>query len=133
MLINLEARHFEGTLILQLPYLSFRNNCVALTELLIKWKTSTKTDGYLSSTLVDKNSFNPKQMIFMFAQNEGSNYTYRKPTQFQTYKIQRTELQTAEFKIHLSETEKLANIEKIFFQLKITDAGIQPRSKSEIL
>ena len=133
MLINLEARHFEGTLILQLPYLSFRNNCVALTELLIKWKTSTKTDGYISSTLVDRNSFNPKQMIFMFAQNEGSNYTYRKPTQFQTYKIQRTELQTAEFKIHLSETEKLANIEKIFFQLKITDAGIQPRSKSEIL
>ena len=133
MLINLEARHFEGTLILQLPYLSFRNNCVALTELLIKWKTSTKTDDYLSSTLVDKNSFNPKQMIFMFAQNEGSNYTYRKPTQFQTYKIQRTELQTAEFKIHLSETEKLANIEKIFFQLKITDAGIQSRSKSEIL
>ena len=133
MLINLEARHFEGTLILQLPYLSFRNNCVALTELLIKWKTSTKTDGYISSTLVDRNSFNPKQMIFMFAQNEGSNYTYCKPTQFQTYKIQRTELQTAEFKIHLSETEKLANIEKIFFQLNITDAGIQPRSKSEIL
>ena len=133
MLINLEARHFEGTLILQLPYLSFRNNCVALTELLIKWKTSTKTDGYISSTLVDRNSFNPKQMIFMFAQNEGSNYTYCKPTQFQTYKIQRTELQTAEFKIHLSETEKLANIEKIFFQLQITDAGIQPRSKSEIL
>lgn len=133
MLINLEARHFEGNLILQLPYLSFRNNSVALTELLIKWKSSTKTDGYISSTLVDRNSFNPKQMIFMFAQNKASSYTHCKPTQFQTYKIQRAELQTAEFKIHLSETEKLANIEKIFFQLKITDAGIQPRSKSEIL
>ena len=48
-------------------------------------------------------------------------------------KKQRAELQTAEFKIHLSETEKLANIEKIFIQLKITDAGIQPRPKPEIL
>ena len=129
----MEAQHFEGYLILQLPYLSFRNNSVAITELLIQWKTATKTDGYISSTLVDRNSFNPKQMIFMFAQNEASSYTHCKPTQFQTYKIQRAELQTAEFKIHLSETEKLANIEKIFFQLKITDAGIQQRSKSEIL
>ena len=133
MLINLEAKHFDGNLIIQLPYLSFRNNSVSLTELLIKWKTSTKADGYISSTLVDKNSFNPKQLIFMFAQTKASNYTYCKPTQLQSYKIQRTELQTAEFKIHLSETEKLANIEKIFFQLKITDAGIQQRPKSEIL
>lgn len=133
MLINLEAKHFDGNLIMQLPYLSFRNNSVALTELLIKWKTGTKADGYISSTLVDRNSFNPKQMIFMFSQNKASNYTHCKPTQLQTYKIQRTELQTAEFKIHLSETEKIANIEKIFIQLNITDAGVQPRPKPEIL
>ena len=133
MLINLEAQHSNGNLILQLPYISFRNHSVALTELFIKWKTKTVTDGFISSTLVDRNSLNPKQMIFMFCQNQASNYTHCKPTQFQTYKIQRAELQTAEFKIHLSETEKLANIEKIFIQLKITDAGIQPRSKPEIL
>lgn len=133
MLINLEAQHVNGNLVLQLPYLSFKNNCVTLTELFIQWKTSTKAHGFISSTLVDRNSFNPKQMIFMFTQNKASNYTHCKPTQFQTYKIQRTELQTAEFKIHLSETEKIANIEKIFIQLKITDAGLQQRSKPEIL
>ena len=133
MLINLEAKHSNGHLILQLPYLLFRNHNVALTELFIKWKTPLSTDGFISSTLVDKNSLNPKQMIFMFCQQQASNYTHCKPTQFQSYKIQRTELQTAEFKIHLSETEKLGKIEKIFIQLKITDAGIQQRSKSEIL
>ena len=133
MLINLEAKQFDGNLIIQLPYLSFRNHSVALTELLIKWKQAIKTDGFISTTLVDRNSFNPKQMIFIFSQNKASNYTHCKPTQFQTYKIQRAELQTAEFKIQLSETEKLANIEKIFIQLKITDAGIQPRPKPEIL
>ena len=133
MLINLEAKHSHGNLILQLPYIFFRNHNVALTELFIKWKTPLSTDGFISSTLVDKSSFNPKQMIFMFCQQQASNYTHCKPTQFQTYKIQRTELETAEFKIHRSETEKLDKIEKIFIQLKITDAGIQQRSKPEIL
>ena len=133
MLINLEATNEGETLVIQLPYLTFQNHCVSLTELFIKWTASTKEFGYISTTLVDKNSFNPKQMLFMFSKHKASNYTHIKPTQLQSYKIQRTELGTAEFKIHLSEKEKLPKIEKIFIQLKITDAGIQQRSELEIL
>ena len=132
MLINLEATNENENMVIQLPYLSFQNHFVAITELFIKWESSTREFGYISSTLVDKNSFNPKQMLLMFSKNKASNYTHIKPTQIQHYKIQRTELGTAEFKIHLSEKEKLQKIEKIFIQLKITDAGIQQRSEFAI-
>ena len=57
---------------------------------------------------------------------------FRSPTHFQTYKIQRTELQTAEFKIQLREKSKLQKIKSIFLQLRITDAGIQQRSEFKI-
>ena len=132
MLINLEATNENENLILQLPYLVFKNSNVTLTELFIKWKTATTVNGFISTTLVDKNSFNPKQIIFLFCQEKESVYLHCKPTQFQTYKIQRTELQSAEFKINISDKEKLKKIEKIFIQLKITDAGLQQRSELEI-
>jgi len=132
MLINLEATNENENLILQLPYLVFKNSNVTLTELFIKWKTATTVNGFISSTLVDKNSFNPKQIIFLFCKERESVYLHCKPTQFQTYKIQRTELQSAEFKINISDKEKLKKIEKIFIQLKITDAGLQQRSELEI-
>ena len=57
---------------------------------------------------------------------------FRSPTHFQTYKIQITDLQTAEFKIQLREKTKLEKIKSIFLQLKITDAGIQQRSELKI-
>ena len=75
--------------------------------------------------------FNPKQMLILFCHEESS-YFHTKPTHFQEYKIQRTDLQTAEFKIHLSEKTKLKKIKEIFIQLKITDAGIQQRPEFKI-
>ena len=126
MLLNLEASNDNEDLIISLPYLIFDNHYVSVTELFIKWKTPITTSGYISSTLVDKNSLNPKQIIFMFCQEKES-YLHCKPTQLQTYKIQRTELQTSEFKLLISEKEKLQKIDKIFLQLKLTDARIQQR------
>ena len=131
MLINLVAENQNEDLMIRLPYLQFKNNEIAIAELFIKWKSHVTTHGYISSTLVDKNALNPDQIIFWFSQ-ENESYLHCKPTQLQSYKIQRTELQSSEFKIHISEKENLTKIENIFLQLKITDAGIQQRSEFAI-
>ena len=131
MLINLLAQNQNEDFMIRLPYLQFQNNEIAVTELFIKWKSKVTTHGYISSTLVDKNALNPDQIIFWFSQEDES-YLHCKPTQLQSYKIQRTELQSSEFEIHISEKDNFKKIEKIFLQLKITDAGIQQRSEFEI-
>ena len=121
MLINLEASNVNG---FKMPYMPFRNSIVTVTELFIKFSQAVQVHGSVKSTLVDRNPFNPNQIIFMFCQEQASVYIHCKPTQFQSYKIQLTELQTAEFKIDISPPEKIPKIEKIFLQIKI-DAGIQ--------
>ena len=131
MLINLEATNQNEDILFRLPYVQFKNHEVAVTELFIKWKSPVSTYGYISSTLVDKNALNPHQNVLVFCQ-ENESYLHCKPTILQSYKIQRTELQSSEFKIHIAEKQKLTEIEKIFLQLKITDAGIQQRPEFTI-
>ena len=121
MLINLEASNVNG---FKMPYMPFQKSTVTVTEFFIKFSQAVQVHGSVKSTLVDCNPFNPNQIIFMFCQEQASPYLHCKPTQYQTYKIQLTELQTAEFKIDISPPEKIAKIEKIFLQIKI-DAGIQ--------
>ena len=121
MLINLEASNVNG---FKMPYMPFQKSTVTVTELFIKFSQAVQVHGSVKSTLVDRNPFNPNQIIFMFCQEQASAYLHCKPTQYQTYKIQLTELQTAEFKIDISTPEKIAKIAKIFLQIKI-DAGIQ--------
>ena len=131
MLINLEASNKNGDLNIELPFARFQNHNVAITELFIHWKTPTAASGYISSSLIDRSAFNPKQMMILFCHKESS-YFHAKPTHLQEYKIQRTDLQTAEFKIHLTEKSKLEKIKEIFIQLKIIDAGIQQRPELKI-
>ena len=121
MLINLEASNVNG---FKMPYMPFQKSTVTVTEFFIKFSQAVQVHGSVKSTLVDRNPFNPNQIIFMFCQEQASPYLHCKPKQYQTYKIQLTELQTAEFKIDISPPEKIAKIEKIFLQIKI-DAGIQ--------
>ena len=121
MLINLEASNTNG---FKIPYMPLVNSTVTVTELFIKFSYAVQVHGSVKTTLVDRNPFNPNQLIFMFCQEQASAYIHCKPTQYQTYKIQLTELQTAEFKIDISPPDKIAKIEKIFLQIKIDD-GIQ--------
>ena len=132
MLINLMATNENDDLRIDLPYMKFSNHFVTLTELFIEWTEPVQVYGFISSTLVDRNAFNPKQQIFQFCQEQPSIYLYRTPTHFQTYKIQRTELETAEFKLRISEKEHLSKIKNIFLQLNITDAGIQQRPEFKV-
>ena len=132
MLINLMAINENEDLIIDLPYMKFSNHFVTLSELFIEWTEPVQVYGFISSSLVDRNAFNPEQQIFQFCQEQPSIYLYRTPTHFQTYKIQRTELETAEFKLRISEKEHLSKIKNIFLQLNITDAGIQQRPEFKI-
>ena len=132
MLINLMAINENEDLIIDLPYMKFSNHFVTLSELFIEWTETVQVYGFISSSLVDRNAFNPKQQIFQFCQEQPSIYLYRTPTHFQTYKIQRTELETAEFKLRISEKEHLSKIKNIFLQLNITDAGIRQRPEFKI-
>ena len=132
MLINLMAINENEDLIIDLPYMKFSNHFVTLSESFIEWTEPVQVYGFISSSLVDRNAFNPKQQIFQFCQEQPSIYLYRTPTHFQTYKIQRTELETAEFKLRISEKEHLSKIKNIFLQLNITDAGIQQRPEFKI-
>ena len=132
MLIDLQATNIKEDLVIELPYMEFENNNVAVSELFIEFKEPVQIFGFITSTLVDRNPYNPQQVIFKFCQEQASRYLHRKPTQFQTYKIQRTELETAEFQIHVSEKVKLEKIKQLFIQLKITDAGIQQRPEQSI-
>ena len=132
MLIDLQATNIKEDLVIQLPYMKFENNNVTVSELFIEFKEPVQIFGFITSTLVDRNPFNPKQVIFKFCQEQASRYLHRTPTHFQTYKIQRVELETAEFQIHVSEEAKLEKIKQLFIQLKITDAGIQQRPEQSI-
>ena len=107
--------------------MSLKNEYVAVTELLIKFSQPTQVYGFVKTTLVDLNIFNPKQIVLTFSQEQISSYIHCKPTQYQAYKIQLTDLQLAEFKIEISPIEKIKNIkiEEVFLQIKIINAGIQ--------
>ena len=74
MLINLMATNENDDLKIDLPYMKFSNHFVTLTELFIEWTEPVQVYGFISSTLVDRNAFNPKQQIFQFCQEQPSIY-----------------------------------------------------------
>ena len=131
MLINLEAQKETGFPFI-LPYISFKNATVTVTEFFIKFSEPTQAHGFITSSLVDRNACNPKQIIFLFSQEQGSVYLHCKPTQLQAYKIQLNDFRNADLKIEISPPEKIDKIEEIFLQIKIIDAGIQQGSEQEI-
>ena len=128
MLINLMAINENEDLIIDLPYMKFSNHFVTLSELLIEWTEPVQVYGYISSTLVDRNAFNPKQQIFHINKQSGSNYTFIAPTPFLEYKIQCLDLESSVFKIHIYDKDKNKiknSIKGVYLTLVITDARIQ--------
>ena len=95
------------------------NQHVHVTEIGLYW-TGAKTEfnGRLDSTLIDKNPLNPLQQMLYFHHYQEANYMLYTPTHLQKYKIQRTSLQSAEFKLTLS---RRVNLQNIHIQLEITN------------
>ena len=106
-----------------LPLVEFKDKYVHINEVIINWKdTIGDVFGYISSTLIDKSVENPKQQLLSFIQNQRSRILFHSPTHQQKYKVQRPNLQTVDFYLHLS---KRVELREIHLQLEITDARIQ--------
>ena len=82
MLIDLQATNIKEDLVIQLPYMEFENNNVAVSELFIEFKEPVQIFGFITSTLVDRNPYNPQQVIFKFCQKLASRYLHHTPTHF---------------------------------------------------
>lgn len=76
----------------------------------------------LRSTVVDRNVFNPEQELYSFRTN-GSNYFFEDVFMPKHYKIQISNLNTSEFKLHTLHAYQVRKI-RIIFEL-IRDARIQ--------
>ena len=98
---------------------------VAVTELFIQFsKKIREINGYVATSLIDRSPVNLKQEIIFWNQRENSRTVHVTPTHLAAYKIQCTSLQASVFEIHVSELDESAKIEKIYLQLKITNARI---------
>ena len=96
---------------------------VHINEVIINWKdTIGDVFGYISSTLIDKSVENPKQQLISFIQNQRSRILFHSPTHQQKYKVQRANLETVDFYLHLS---KKVELREIHLQLEITNARVQ--------
>ena len=110
---------------LDLPPIEFKNQFVQINEILIDFGSGPKVKpviGAIYSTLIDKSPENPKQQLLLFQLKKESNFLLYSPTHLQRYKIQRPNLQTAEFDLELSEKH---TIREIIIQLEITNARVQ--------
>ena len=97
------------------------NQYVQVTEIGLYWiGAKNEFNGRLDSTLVDKNPLNPLQQLLNFHHCQESNYMLYTPTHLQKYKIQRTSLQSTEFKLTLS---RRVNLQNIHIQLEITNGA----------
>ena len=127
MIINLHGKvNRKNEIIFDSTQIYFNSPAfVAVTELFIQFsKKIRETNGYLSTSLIDRSPINLNQEIVFWNQRENSRTIHVTPTHLAQYKIQCSSLQASVFEIHLSEPDESVKIEKVYLQLKITNARI---------
>ena len=98
---------------------------VSVTELFIQFsKKIREISGYVSTSMVDRSPINLNQEIVFWNQRENSRTVHVTPTHLAAYKIQCTNLQSSVFEIHLFGSDESVKIEKVYLQLKITNARV---------
>ena len=130
MLINLRVDNpnvMNNRIPFDLPPMSFHDGqLVAVSQIHIKWESQQKHALItLSSTLIDKSSYNPHQQLLLVYEKNNNFNLHRTPTRREYYKIQCMELQSSEFYLFNYDKRKIAKIESIFLQLEILDERIQ--------
>ena len=112
-----------ATLHINLPSIYFQpGHNVEVIKIILQWDQNVSKDfyGFISSSLVDRSTSNPKQQLTSFYHCD-ANITLHAPTHPEKYKIQCLSLADSVFKLHLSEKpKKQQKIEKIYILLKIT-------------
>ena len=125
MLIDLWLTPKHNILNFDLPPTDFnRSHKVCVTHFFIHWgKPVSNSALTLSSTLIDKSSFNTKQQLIFVYQKGKSQYLNYTPTHKKYYKIQCFDLASSHFEIRNIDNRirELENIEKIYIQLEIIE------------
>ena len=124
MIINLVGTVEDTRIIFELTPVYFdKHQYVHVNEIAIQWKKpQAQVYGTISSTLVDLSPVNMDQQILFFHQYQKSKFLHYSPTHHAKYIIQCPSLQASVFNITLSEKHE---IEKIYLQLEVTNAGVQ--------
>ena len=141
MIVNLHGHVNEnGEIVFDLVPLYFDvNQTVHVTEVFVSFnKNVNNLHGYITTTLIDKNPVNQKQLlVFLPPSIKQSRHFYNSPTQKSQYKIQCRSLQSATFNLHIFEDTEKFNFRKqglaiqVYLQLEITThAGIFNKSKT---
>ena len=95
-------------------YFGFSDYEISVKQCLIVWEQPVnQLYGILRSTIIDKSVINPTQQLLAFSQNKKSNFLLHTPVNREAYKIQRQDLQTAEFNLTLSEKHKIEKVKLI--------------------
>ena len=123
MLIDLWLKPEKNTLNFDFPPTDFnRTQKVCVSQLFIQWKKPVQNCTLaLSSTLIDKSTFNPKQQLLFVYQKGRSQFLDYTPTHKKYYKIQCFDLASSQFEIRNIDNTKLEIIEKIYIQLEVIE------------
>ena len=123
MLIDLWLNPINNQLDFDFPPTDFnRSQKVCVTQFFILWKKPVQNCSLtLSSSLIDKSSYNPTQQLLFVYQKGRSQFLDYTPTHKKYYKIQCFDLASSHFEIRNIDNSKLENIEKIYIQLEIVE------------
>lgn len=126
MLINLWGTVSGKTIIFDsLPFMSLNNHEIGVKEILIEWKTTrTSFIGMLTTSLIEKSSYNLHQELLLIPQEYSGKFLYYTPTQISYYKTRLNQFNSSVFQIDTLEKE-LPFIKRIYIQLKLIDVGNQ--------
>ena len=126
MLINLWGTVSGNNIIFDsLPFISLNNHEIGVKEILIEWKTTrTSFIGMLTTSLIEKSSYNLHQELLLIPQEYSGKFLYYTPTQISYYKTRLNQFNSSVFQIDTLEKE-LPFIKRIYIQLKLIDVGNQ--------
>ena len=133
MLVRIKGTISGDKVHYQIPSLFFENKSfVSLQHLIIHFNTTQESiSGRISTTLIDRSTINPDQVLANFQSSTTMDLFYQ-PNYLQYYKIQRMDLTSSEFSLHFRENIKIKEIDEIEILLHITDARVQHRFEQSI-
>ena len=133
MLVRIKGTISGDKVHYQIPSLFFENKSfVSLQHLIIHFNTTQESiSGRISTTLIDRSTINPDQVLANFQSSTTMDLFYQ-PNYLQYYKIQRMDLTSSEFSLHFRENIKIKEIDEIEILLHITDARVQQRFEQSI-
>ena len=128
MIINLSGKVLSNGLVDfdEAPVYFESPSFVAVTKVWIRLKSKQKeVSTSIMSSLINKSPTNPKQELIFFHHRENSRTFEYTPTHLISYKIQCHALHFSVFEIDcLDENENQLKVEKVYLQLKVTNARI---------